>query len=155
MAVAGASFTAGVGPGNARLLSGEDLRALRPALVIVQAGHDDSGVPARLERERVSQTIAAIRAAAPRAQIALLTVFASPSGPTAALTRVNDAIIAGGEAADRDVIIVNPLGSGWRFPRAHGTGLHPTAAATRGSPIRWQPSCARTACETALPGVPR
>lgn len=166
MAVVGASFTAGVGPGNAalswavrlartlswnavvdgvpgvgyvrtgsghqgpvsHLLGREDLRALRPALVIVQAGHDDSGVPAWLERERVSQTIAAIRAAAPQAQIALLTVFASPSGPTAALTRVNDAIIAGGEAADRDVIIVNPLGSGWRFPRAHGIGLHPSAA---------------------------
>lgn len=114
------------------MLVREDLRALRPALVIVQAGHDDSGVPASLERQRVSQTITAIRAAAPRARIALLTVFASPSGPTAALIRANDTIIAAGlaagAAAGHGVVIVNPLGNGWRFPRAHGGGLHPTAA---------------------------
>jgi hypothetical protein len=81
MAIVGASFTAGTGPGNAalswavllartlgwnavvdgvpgagyvragaghqgpvaRLLASEDLRALGPGLVVVQAGHDDSG----------------------------------------------------------------------------------------------------------------
>jgi hypothetical protein len=67
MAVVGASFTAGTGPGNAALswavlLAREDLRALHPGLVIVQAGHDDSGVPAPLERQRVGQAIDAIRA---------------------------------------------------------------------------------------------
>ena len=100
MAVVGASFTAGTGPGNAalswavllartlgwnavvdgvpgagyvrpgaghqgpvaRLLAREDLRALDPGLVVVQAGHDDSGVPASLERQRVGQAIDAIRA---------------------------------------------------------------------------------------------
>ena len=51
------------------------LRALAPSLIIVQAGHDDIGVPAALERQRVTQAIAAIRAQAPQARIALLTVF--------------------------------------------------------------------------------
>jgi GDSL-like Lipase/Acylhydrolase family len=88
MAIVGASFTAGTGPGNAalswavllartlgwnaivdgvpgagyvrvgaghhgpvaRLLAGEDLHALDPRLVVVEAGHDDSGVPASLTR---------------------------------------------------------------------------------------------------------
>jgi lysophospholipase L1-like esterase len=164
VAIAGASYTAGVGPGEAaqswavllaralrwnavvygvpgvgyvrdgagdhgpviRMLARLGLSALDPALVIVQAGHDDSGVPASLERQRVGQVIAAIRAAAPRAKIALLTVFTGPSGPTPALDRTNDAIIAAALAADPDVIIMNPL-AGWDFAHAHG-GLHPTAA---------------------------
>jgi lysophospholipase L1-like esterase len=164
VAIVGASYTAGVGPGEAaqswavllaralgwnavvdgvpgvgyvragagdhgpviRMLTRIGLSALDPALVIVQAGHDDSGVPASLERQRVGQVIAAIRAAAPRAKIALLTVFTGPSGPTAALDRTNDAIIAAALAADPGVIIMNPL-AGWSYAHAHG-GLHPTAA---------------------------
>jgi len=163
VAIVGASYTAGVGPGEAaqswavllarglrwnavvygvpgvgyvrvgagdhgpvlRMLTRIGLSALDPALVIVQAGHDDSGVPASLERQRVGQVIAAIRAAVPRAKIALLTVFTGPSGPTPALDRTNDAIIAAALAADPDVIIMNPL-AGWSYARAHG-GLHPTA----------------------------
>jgi lysophospholipase L1-like esterase len=166
MAVVGASFTAGTGPGNAalswavllartlgwnavvdgvpgagyvragaghqgpiaRMLAREDLRALHPGLVIVQAGHDDGGVPPSLERQRVGQVIAMIRAAAPPARIALLTVFAAQSGPTAGLSLVNDAIIGAARAADPNVIVMNPLGGGWRFQRAVGGGLHPSAA---------------------------
>lgn len=166
MAVVGASYTAGVGPGGAslswavllartlrwnavvdgvsgvgyaragaggqgpviRMLAREDLRALAPALVIVQAGHDDSGVPPALERQRVRQVIAAIRAAAPRARIALLTVFTKPSRPVpAALYRTDREIIAAAMAADPGVIVMNPLGGGWNFAHAHD-GLHPTAA---------------------------
>jgi lysophospholipase L1-like esterase len=171
MAIVGASFTAGTGPGNAalswavllaktlgwnavvdgvpgagyvragaghrgpvaRLLAGEDLRALDPRLVVVQAGHDDSGVPASLERQRIGQAIDAIRAAAPRARIALLTVFAPQSGPTAALSLVNDVIIAAARAADPHVIVMNPLDGGWRFQRAARGGLHPSAAGDSGA----------------------
>src|SRR5271166_2047197 len=61
-----------------------DLRALAPALVIVQAGHDDIGTAPRLERQRVEQAVALIRAEAPRARIALLTVFAGPARSPAA-----------------------------------------------------------------------
>jgi lysophospholipase L1-like esterase len=164
VAIVGASYTAGVGPGDAaqswavllarelrwnavvygvpgigyvrtgsgdhgpviRMLARIGLHALDPALVIVQAGHDDSGAPASLERQRVGQVIAAIRADAPRAKIALLTVFTGPSAPTRGLVQTNDAIIAAGIAADPRVIIMDPLDD-WSFAHAHA-GLHPTAA---------------------------
>lgn len=101
------------------------LRALRPTLVIVQAGHDDIGVPPDLERSRVEQAIALIRAEAPQARIALVTVFTGRS-PSAAAYRTDRAIVAGAMAADSQVIVIDPLAAGWRFPRVHD-GLHPTA----------------------------
>ena len=64
-----------------------DLHALAPALVIVQAGHDDIGVPPRLEQQRVEQAVALIRAEAPHAKIALLTVFTGRSGIAAGRSR--------------------------------------------------------------------
>jgi lysophospholipase L1-like esterase len=164
VAIVGASYTAGVGPGDAaqswavllarelrwnavvwgdpgvgyvrtgahdqgpvaRMLANIGLSALHPELVIVQAGHDDSGVPASLERQRVRQVIATIRADAPRATIALLTVFTGPSGPTQALDRTNDAIVSAGTGAGPGVIVMDPLDD-WDFAHAHA-GLHPTAA---------------------------
>lgn len=167
LAIVGASFTAGVGPGQpgqawavllARLLRWDavvvgdpgagyvragvgrkgpvaaelarvDLRALAPALVIVQAGHDDIGVPAALERQRVARTIATIRAEAPRARIALLTVFPGRLHRVAA-ERTDRAIVTAARAADRpgeQVIIMDPLTGGWTFARSRD-GLHPTAA---------------------------
>ena len=102
-----------------------DLRAVAPALVIVQAGHDDIGVPPRLEQRRVEQAVALIQVEAPHARIALLTVFAGRSRPAAAY-RTDRAIVTAGRAADRNVIIMDPLAAGWTFPRAHD-GLHPTA----------------------------
>jgi len=163
LAIVGASFTAGVGPGNpdkswavllARRLHWDavvfgdpgagyvragvgrmgpvgaeiariDLRALAPSLVIVQAGHDDIGVPARLEQRRVAQAVALIRAEAPRAQIALLTVFPGHKRRAAAAT--DRAIVTAGKAADPQVIIMDPLAAGWTYARAPD-GLHPTAA---------------------------
>ena len=100
------------------------LGALRPALVIVQAGHDDMRVPPGLERQRVEQTVALIKAQAPRARIALITVFAGRSRPPS-LYRTDQAIVTGATAADPQVIIMDPLASGWRFPRARD-GLHPS-----------------------------
>lgn len=168
LAIVGASFTAGVGPGNAdkswavvltqrlhwdAVIYGDpgagyvragadrkgpvaaeiarlDLRALAPALVIVQAGHDDIGVPLGLERRRVEQAVAMIHTEAPHAQIALLTVFAGRSRSAAAY-RTDRAIVAAGRAADGNVIIMDPLAAGWRFPRSHD-GLHPTALGDEG-----------------------
>jgi lysophospholipase L1-like esterase len=164
LAVVGASFTAGTGPGNpdrawavllAEMLHWDaviygvpgagyvhrgaghrgpvaaeiariGLRALAPALVIVQAGHDDIGVPPQLEQQRVAQVIALIRAEAPRARIALVTVFPGRRRLPADY-RVNDAIVTAARAADPGVIIMDPLAGGWVFPRARD-GLHPTAA---------------------------
>ena len=102
-----------------------DLRALRPTLIIVQAGHDDIGVPPGLERSRVEQTIAMIRAQAPQARIALITVFTGRT-PKPAAYQTDAAIVAGATAADSQVILIDPLEAGWRFQRVHD-GLHPTA----------------------------
>jgi acyl-CoA thioesterase I len=102
------------------------LAALKPSLVIVQAGHDDIGVPARLERQRVEQAVALIHAAAPGARIALLTVFTGRSRPAAAY-QTDRTIVRSARTADPAVIIIDPLAAGWRFPRAPD-GLHPTAA---------------------------
>jgi lysophospholipase L1-like esterase len=163
LSIVGASFTAGVGPGNpgeswaadlARRLHWDaviygdpgagyvragvgrmgpvaaeiarlDLRALAPALVIVQAGHDDIGVQPQLEQRRVEQAVALIHAAVPHARIALLTVFAGRSRSAAAY-QTDHAIVTAGRAADRNVIIIDPLAAGWTYPRSHD-GLHPTA----------------------------
>jgi len=118
--------TAGRGPMK-RMLTAERLARLDPALVIVQAGFDDLGVPAGLEERRVGQTVDMIRDAAPRARIALLTTFAFTAQGSPAVRQTDDAIIAGGTAADPAVIVMNPLAGRWAYPRADG-GLHPTAA---------------------------
>jgi len=164
LAVVGASFTAGTGPGNpdgawavllaemlhwdaviygvpgagyvhpgaghrgpvAAQIARIGLRALAPALVIVQAGHDDIGVPPQFEGQRVAQVIALIRAEAPRARIALVTVFPGRRRLLADY-RIDDAIVTAARAADPAVIIMDPLAAGWVYPRARD-GLHPTAA---------------------------
>jgi lysophospholipase L1-like esterase len=101
------------------------LRALQPSLVIVQAGHDDIGVAPALERRRVEQAVGMIRAEAPRARIALLTVF--PGRSHRGASRTDRAIVAAARGADRAVIIIDPLAGGWRYARVRD-GLHPTAA---------------------------
>ncbi|HEY6314311.1 MAG TPA: SGNH/GDSL hydrolase family protein, partial [Streptosporangiaceae bacterium] len=88
--------------------------------------HDDIGVPPQLERQRVAQVIALIRAEAPRARIALVTVFPGRKRPPAAY-RTDDAIVTAARAADPRVIIMDPLTADWVFPRTRD-GLHPTAA---------------------------
>lgn len=111
-----------------RMLSAERLRDLDPSLVIVQAGHDDLGIPPAVEQRRVGATLDLIRDAAPSARIALITTFADDSVTgSLALRRLDDTIITAGTATDPGIIIMNPLGGRWTFPRA-SDGLHPTAA---------------------------
>jgi hypothetical protein len=167
LAIAGASYTAGVGPGVAssswaavlarslrwdsviygvpgagyvavgpsglgpvgRMLDAEGLRALDPSLVIVQAGHDDDGVPPLLEARQVTRTVDEIQAQAPQAQIALLTTFTRPlTGQWRLYDRTDDAIVTAARAADPDAIIMDPLTGRWKFAHFDGSGLHPTAA---------------------------
>ena len=101
------------------------LRALRPALVIVQAGHNDIGEPLQLERQRVAAAMALIQAEAPQARIALLTVFPGKSH-AARVYQTDQAIVTAALAADPGVIVMDPLAGRWVFPRVRG-GLHPTA----------------------------
>jgi lysophospholipase L1-like esterase len=111
-----------------RMLGLERLPGLKPSLVIVQAGHDDGGVPAARERSHVIRTIDLIRAEAPHARIALLTVFSPPTKPIApALYQVDHTIVTAARDADPHVIIMDPLIGHWKFQHAHD-GLHPTAA---------------------------
>jgi lysophospholipase L1-like esterase len=174
LAVVGASFTAGVGPGGAtrswavRLahvlhwnavvdgvpgvgyvrsgfaeqgpvaaeLTRIGLRALAPSLVIIQAGHDDIGVPVRAEEQRVRQSIALVRAQAPHARIALITVFTTRHSrlarpyAAAAAYRTDHAIVAAATAADHNVIIMDPLAAHWAFARSHD-GLHPSTGGSQ------------------------
>ena len=104
-----------------------DLRALNPSLVIVQAGHDDIGrISPAVEEQHVTQTIRLIRAEAPRARIALLTVFRGHAKLARALG-IDQAIVSAGIAADPNVIIMDPLVGNWQYQ--HGRdGLHPTVA---------------------------
>jgi lysophospholipase L1-like esterase len=166
VAIVGASYTAGVGPGvpslswaadlarmmrwNAviygvpgagyvskgysdlgpvlRLLTAERLRDLAPSLVIVQAGHDDGGVATPVERQAVIRAIEEIRAQAPHARIALLTVFTRPrASQWLAYHRTDRAIVTAARAADPAAIIMDPLAGRWRFAHLDGSGLHPTA----------------------------
>jgi lysophospholipase L1-like esterase len=120
--------TAGLGPVT-RMLAVERLRSLAPALVIVQAGHDDAGVPSAIERRQVRRTITEIRAWAPHAQIAVLTVFTSPSAShLSGFHRTDRAIVSATRAADPHAIIMDPLTGRWKFAHFDGSGLHPTAA---------------------------
>ena len=111
------------------MLSQEGLHGLAPAVVIVQAGHDDAGEPHALETRRVHEAVDLIRSAAPRARIAMITVFppASLTG-SASLRAIDHVIVTAGKAADRRVIIMDPLTGRWKFPRSHPGGLHPSAA---------------------------
>jgi hypothetical protein len=127
--VSGAGYARG-GPGGTRsmssLLEAEDLGRLNPELVIVQAGHDDQGVPAAVEASRVRAVISQIRAAAPHARIALLTTFSTTADGTPALRATDQAIVTAAGAADPGAVIMDPLAGRWRFGHANG-GLHPTA----------------------------
>jgi lysophospholipase L1-like esterase len=128
--VAGAGYARG-GPGGTEsmssLLEAEDLGRLNPDLVIVQAGHDDEGVPAAVEASRVRAVISQIRAAAPHARIALLTTFSATADGTPALRATDQAIVTAAGAADPGAVIMDPLAGRWQFGHANG-GLHPTAA---------------------------
>jgi len=83
------------------------------------------GEPLPLVRQRVAQAIALIRAEAPQARIALLTVFPGRSHPALA-DRTDQAIVTAAQAADHDVIIMDPLTGRWAYSRSHDR-LHPTA----------------------------
>ena len=111
------------------MLNQERLHGLGPAVVIIQAGHDDSGQPTALETRRVHAAVDLIRSTAPSARIALITVFPRASlANSAALRTIDHVIVTAGKAADRRVIIMDPLTGKWKFPRAHPGALHPSAA---------------------------
>lgn len=106
-----------------------DLASLDPALVIVQAGHDDWRASSALETQRVKAAVHSIEAGAPGAQVALLSVFGRSGATSAAELRVDTAIAAAARSADPLAIVMDPLRDGWTFARS--AGFHPTGAGAR------------------------
>jgi hypothetical protein len=76
-------------------------------------------------QSQVTHAITLIRAEAPQARIALLTVFPGRSR-AARVYQTDQAIVTAARAADGGVIIMDPLTGQWLFPRARDR-LHPTA----------------------------
>lgn len=113
-----------------RLLARLHLAEQDPAIVIVQGGHDDIGWTPSLVRRRVEGLIGEIEQQAPQARIGVLSVFERGDHPPARALAVNKAIIEGARAADPGVMIFDPVGSRWHFPRRAGH-LHPTNAGDR------------------------
>jgi lysophospholipase L1-like esterase len=150
-----------------RLLDRLHLGALHPALVIIQAGHDDQRIPAAVEAEHVAGLVSSLRSEVPLARLAFLTVF--PPSAASAATRTAEAatdstIVSAIRERDPPAIVIDPLRSRWHFPRA-ADGLHPTAlgglliagrvarALTRAGVVATsaaQPARARVAC--TVPG---
>ena len=114
----------GMGP-IGRLLAEADLSRAHPSLVVIQAGHDDTGEPLSLIAERETADLEFIRKHAPDARIAIVSVFVrrgtEPSRPD---IQTNNAIVATAEKVDPSAIIFNPIAGHWRFKRVRG-GLHP------------------------------
>lgn len=108
-----------------RLLRSSDLPALRPAMVIIQAGHDDIGEPLGLVSQRVTEDVDMVTDQDPKARLVLVTVFTHDHRPTRQAVRTDNAIVSAARKADPGAIIIDPLRAHWRFPRIRG-GLHPT-----------------------------
>ncbi|MBO0804046.1 MAG: SGNH/GDSL hydrolase family protein [Nocardiopsaceae bacterium] len=119
-----------VGQGPATRLAGrEDLASLRPSLVILQFGYDDNGVPAAVEQRNVAATLRDVHAQAPRARIAIITVFTpADAAREPAGAESTDHAIAAAATAVPGTIVMDPLTQHWSFQRAQPGGLHPSAA---------------------------
>jgi lysophospholipase L1-like esterase len=130
--VPGAGYTA---PGLGRLgplareVSRARLPAVHPSLVIVQAGHNDLRIPPEQEAARVARLVRRLRADAPGARLAFVTVFSRPGSAGLVLKRelsTDSAISSAIRKADARAIIIDPLRDHWRFPRDDGgLSLHP------------------------------
>jgi acyl-CoA thioesterase I len=132
--VPGAGYTA---PGLGRLgpvtreVARARLSAVHPSLVIIQAGHNDRRIPAAQEGARVARLVRVLRADAPGARLAFVTVFSrrGAAGPVLKKDLSTDsAIVSAIRKADARAIVIDPLHDHWRFPRDDGgMGLHPSS----------------------------
>lgn len=110
----------------ARLATAAKLPARNPGLVVLQAGSNDVGASDAAIAGQVRQVVGTVRAQAPNARIAVVTVFPSVhSGPAA--NRTDATIIGAARSVDPSVAVISPLGEGWEYP-AQKDG-HPAAAA--------------------------
>ena len=128
-----------------RLTGRLHLARTQPNTIIIQGGHDDIGRPLPLIRQQVESLVAVIRREAPRARLAILTVFPRGGAPSGPAWATDQAIVAAARHTDPAIVVFDPLAGHWHFPRI-GDHLHPTpvghrwiaerlAAGLRGHPV--------------------
>lgn len=109
----------------AQLAAAADIASRNPALVVLQAGSNDVGAPTADVAGQVRQVVQTVRAEAPNAKIAVVTVFPTlQRGADAA--RTDAAIIGAARSVDPSVAVISPLAEGWRY-KPTGDG-HPATA---------------------------
>lgn len=118
-----------------RLVSELDLARLRPAVLLVQGGHDDIGEPVNLISRRVDELLQTVQRKAPTTRVGIVPVFVKPHLdrpiPLEAVD-TSQAIVSAAKLADPAVMVFNPIAGHWRFARMHGRlRLHPDAAGHR------------------------
>ncbi len=118
----------GLGPFS-QLLARVDVATLKPALVLIQGGHNDADINTTDERQAVASLFRTIRQEAPQARIGLLGFFdTSRIGPAPqSILDTDSAIVSAARSAVPNVLVFDPLTSQWVFPRIHDH-LHPTPA---------------------------
>jgi lysophospholipase L1-like esterase len=114
------------GPLN-RLTDRLNLARLRPAVLLVQGGHNDVGRPATALGRSVRGLIGQIRCATPGTRIGIVSVFPSGNTPSHAAMVADRTIVAAARGADPRVVVFDPIAQRWRFPRLRDQ-LHPTVA---------------------------
>jgi acyl-CoA thioesterase-1 len=118
----------GLGPFS-QLLARVDVATLKPALVLIQGGHNDAGVNTTEEKGAVASLFQTIRHEAPQARIGLLGFFDTNRIGPAPLSILNtdSAIVSAARSVVPDLLVFDPLTSHWVFPRIRDH-LHPTSA---------------------------
>ena len=111
----------------ARELREVDLPRLEPALVIIQAGHNDIGAPLAEVADQVSLDVRMVRQEDPRARLVLITVFLRGNKVSSAAQATDRTIVAAAHKADPAALVLDPLHPRWRFPRV-ADQLHPDEA---------------------------
>jgi lysophospholipase L1-like esterase len=110
-----------------RLARFVDFSRLDPRLIMIQGGHNDVGTPPGLLAQRVRQLIRSLHRQAPRAQLGMLTVFNTGKVVSPATLATDRTIITAARTADPLVLVFDPIGDHWQYPRL-GDHLHPTPA---------------------------
>jgi lysophospholipase L1-like esterase len=111
----------------ARLTDRLNLARLRPAVLLVQGGHNDVNRPAAALARSVRGLIGQVRCATPGTRIGIVSVFPSGNTPSRAAVLADRTIVAAARAADPRVVVFDPIAQHWRFPRLRDQ-LHPTIA---------------------------
>jgi lysophospholipase L1-like esterase len=118
----------GLGPFS-QLLARVNVATLKPALVIIQGGHNDAGINTTEEKQAVASLFQTIRQEAPQARIGLLGFFdTSRIGPAPlGILNTDASIVSAARSVVPSLFVFDPLISHWVFPRIRDH-LHPTPA---------------------------